>query len=150
MLNMSEDTNYDKMLLFPSLAQKLKNINDLQLVYIFGSYGRNNPKPLSDVDLAVLLIPGTKVYYFKRRLELIREITTILKTDKIDLVILNEAPLPLAYRVLRDGKLLYKVNEVVEYKFKEQIVLQYLDFQPILNMHLEALKKRLKEGTFGG
>ena len=49
----------------------------------------------------------------------------------VDLVLLDEAPSPLAYRVFRDGKLLFERSHAALVERKTSAILEYLDFKPI-------------------
>ena len=61
------------------------------------------PVPLSDVDIAVLLRETcTRQEAFDLRLEIIGGLMRIFGADDVDVIVLNEAPLALQYRVLRD------------------------------------------------
>ena len=72
--------------LLPQASSYLKARKDILFAYLFGSLTSGMLKPLSDIDIAV---------YLKKRLEIIGDLADILKTDEIDLVILNTAPLSL-------------------------------------------------------
>ena len=61
--------------------------------YLFGGLARGEPKPLSDVDIAVYLEDTADPLSIK--LDLIGIITEALGTDEVDLVILNRALLSL-------------------------------------------------------
>ena len=64
----------------------------------------------------------------------------------VDLVLLNEAPPGLAYRIFRDGQILANQDRQAFCERKARAILEYLDFQPI-----EALCTRgvLTAGTHG-
>jgi predicted nucleotidyltransferase len=55
----------------------------------------------------------------------------------VDLVILDEAPPGLAYRIFRDGRLIVEKNRRALVERKTRAILEYLDFRPI-----EALAAR--------
>lgn len=135
--------------LFLALISELAQEDDIELVYLFGSYGRGEQRTLSDIDIAILLKPGDADYYFSRKLNLLNKITGLLKTDEVDLVILNEAPPVLKYHVLRGGKALFIRDEEVQRSFREKAVLEYFDLRPLLDVHYRALTARIKEGSFG-
>lgn len=135
--------------LLPALINDLAQDQDVEVVYLFGSYSRGEQRILSDIDIAILLKPGTSSYYFSKKLSLLGRISSILKTDAVDLIILNEAPPVLRYHVLRGGKGLFVRDERILQEFREKAVLEYLDLRPLLDVHYSALTKRIKEGSFG-
>lgn len=121
--------------------------------YLFGSYAAGRQTPLSDIDLAVLLDNSVEQErYLDNRLRLMGELSTILGTDAVELVVLNESPPGLAYRVIRDGELLFAPEEgkgqLVD--FKVRIMDRYFDFQPAQRIFSEGLSRRIREGSFGG
>ncbi len=108
---------------------------------------------MSDIDLAVLLDKSIeRERYLAERLRLMGELSTILGTDAVDLVVLNESPPGLAYRVIRDGELLFAPEEgkgqLVD--FKVRTMDRYFDFQPAQRIFSEGLARRIREGSFGG
>lgn len=136
-----------------SFIDQLCKDNRLISVYLFGSYASGRQTHISDVDVAVLLDKTVKQdAYFDIRLSLMAELSRALDTDKVDLVILNESPYALAYRVIRDGQLLFmKEGEGDQHiSFKERTLDRYFDYQPVYELFSGALLRRLREGSFGG
>lgn len=137
----------------PLLIGELRIDRDIVAIYLFGSYAEDKQTPVSDIDLAVLLDrdfpPGR---YFEKKLELLAKITQLLKTDEVDLVILNQAPPVLSYRVLSKGRLLFEKEngKVQRVNFQVRTYDRYFDFKPIEKILHEGLIKRIKEDRFGG
>lgn len=122
-------------------------LDDVVLVYLFGSQARGQGGPLSDVDIAVLLADGApEAEAFEKRLTLMAEIGHQLGRNDVDVLILNHSPLALAYRVLRDGLLLYCRDEARRVAFTAKTVSMYLDFKPILERHERAILERARRG----
>ena len=79
---------------FRDLGNLLKSYKFVRLAYVFGSYAKNDAGKLSDIDIAVLLEQGLKKnQIFKLKLKLIHDISKAIKTKKVDLVIMDNAPL---------------------------------------------------------
>ena len=68
----------------------LKARKDIGFAYLFGSLAENRATHLSDVDIAVYLTEGKLE---DKRFEILGDLIDIFKTDRLDLVILNTAPL---------------------------------------------------------
>src|SRR2546421_9558501 len=71
---------------------------------LFGSGARGTAHPGSDADVAVELTAGTS-----RDVQALGGLAARLESAaarRVDLVLLDEAPAPLAYRIFRDGRLL--------------------------------------------
>ncbi len=120
--------------------------------YVFGSIARGDATQLSDIDLAVLLQPAPDDELFRTRLELFRSIMKLLGSDRVDLVVVNTAPLALVYRVLRDGLLIYerpgrRRNRV---RFEAEAYVRYFDFRVLERTIHRAMRQRVKEDRFGG
>ncbi len=67
--------------------------------------------PLSDYDFGVLVDEVKDVYALRARLA--SELANALGARRVDVVILNRAPVELAYAVIAQGRLLYERNEAV-------------------------------------
>ncbi|GIV79737.1 MAG: hypothetical protein KatS3mg050_4131 [Litorilinea sp.] len=120
---------------------------DVELAYLFGSYARNDAGPLSDVDVAVLLPRHLdRKNRFRMRLDIGFDLIRLLGREEVDLVILNEAPLALQYHVLRDGRLLFCRDENIRIQFEAATVTRYLDFQPVLERHNQAILRQARNG----
>jgi hypothetical protein len=50
---------------------------------------------------------------------------------RVDLVLLDEAPPPLAYRIFREGRLLFEGDHSALVTRKARALLEYLDFKPV-------------------
>ena len=83
--------------LIPQAAAYLTARKDVIFAYLFGSLTSGMLKPLSDIDIAVYL---KKRKLSEKRLEIIGDLADILKTDEIDPVVLNTAPLSLQMRIM--------------------------------------------------
>ncbi|MFP4620050.1 MAG: type VII toxin-antitoxin system MntA family adenylyltransferase antitoxin [Bacteroidales bacterium] len=114
----------------PGLVERLKKEKDLEAFYIYGSGARNELKPLSDLDFAILLdMSSIQKELFRRELDYRVYITDYLHSEEFDLILLNRAPLRFAHSVLREGKLLYCKNTTAVINFSEYINKHYLDFK---------------------
>ena len=127
--------------LIPKAALYLNTLPDVQFAYLFGGLSRGLPKPLSDVDIAVFLQPQADM--IERKMEILGELTDILKTDEIDLVILNKAPLPLKMRILSNKKVLVDKKPFDRNAYESLIIRKYMDFSFI---EKGILKRRFPNG----
>ena len=118
------------------------------LAYLFGSTVRGDTGRLSDVDIGVLLDEKlSKKDRFDLELALICEIATLIKKNKIDLVILNEATLLLAYNIIKNGIIL-KSDETKRVKFETKLLSMYMDEKYYIKRHTEETLKRIAEDGF--
>ena len=104
---------------------------DSRIAYavVFGSSVRGTAHAGSDLDIAVGLEPGARV----SALELGGLIARLEQASgrSIDLVIVNEAPPSLAYRIFRDGRVILEKNHRTLVEHKTNAILQYIDFRPV-------------------
>lgn len=133
--------------LFRDLKRALLKDNELIFGYVFGSFGMGKSSLLSDVDVAFYILPGKNG--FEKKLSLMEEITSILKTDEVDIVILNEAPLTLCYQVLKTGRLLFSKDERLRLDFVNKVYNAYCDTEPLRKSAEANLLKRIKENRIG-
>lgn len=146
-------TENDTTEYIPLLAEKISKDKDVVACYLFGSYAEGKQTPASDVDLAVLLdVDFPAESYFEKKLDLLSIVTLSLKTDEVDLIILNQAPLLLSYRILSRGKLLFERGDRKGQKVNFQVRTfdRYFDFKPVEKVMHNGLLRRIKEGRFGG
>jgi hypothetical protein len=122
---------------------------DVAAVYVFGSRGEGRGGPRSDVDLAVVLreatTPGTR---WRKRLALVGDAVGRLRTDAVDLVILEDAPVVLAHRVLSRGRLIGEGDPRRRAAVAERVMRRYLDEAPLRAVLDAALTRRIREGRF--
>jgi len=123
---------------------------DVRLAYLFGSYGRGTANALSDVDVAVLMAGHLSSREQGRaRVRLMADLMAALGREDVDLVILNQAPLLLRHRVLRDGRLLFAADERERVHFTADTYQRYLDHRYMYDVLDEAMFRRIREGRFG-
>ena len=113
-------------------------------VYLFGSTARGTAGPLSDVDVAVLLVSAADEETVTGRFT--DALTRRLRTDRVDVVSLTSAPVPLRFRVLREGRLLLDRHPAARIRFTAETVRHYLDFQPLRERALAAVSGAILGG----
>ena len=99
--------------------------------YVFGSVGRGEERPDSDVDVAVLLAEAPPATLEGLRGDLAEALERLVGRD-VDLVILNGAPADLVHRVLRDGRLVLETDRGARVRFEVRRRQEYFDLLPIL------------------
>jgi len=131
------------------LAARWAEDEEVAAVYLFGSRGRGDAAPRSDIDLAVVLagvLDGDARW--RKRMELLASATQVLATDAVDAIVLEDAPIILGHRVLRDGRLLCERDPRRRTAVAETIMRRYLDEEYLRAALDRALSARLREGRF--
>jgi uncharacterized protein len=109
---------------FDVLADFLNKDRNVLFAYLFGGLARNRFGPLTDVDLAFYLKNVKKGDY----LEMFGNVSDILGTDEIDLVILNRAPISLAGRILQSRRVLIDKSPFRRHLYESLVLREFFDF----------------------
>lgn len=133
---------YDLESVKTKLSSYFSSLDEVVIAYIFGSVARGEENRMSDVDLGVLLDePLSKQDMFGLELQIIDDIVGLLGSDKIDLTIMNQAPLLLKFNIIKDGYVL-KSDEASRIPFETRIMSRYLDEKFYRQRHMrEAVKQ---------
>jgi predicted nucleotidyltransferase len=120
----------------------------VEIVYLFGSQARGDVGRISDVDIAILLPNDPSVEECARsQLLFLDKLTRHLKSDNVDVVILNQSPLLLQHRIIRDGKVIFCRDGKERTHYEAQVIRDYLDFQYFERAYNQALLERIiREG----
>lgn len=132
-----------------NLRAALESDSALAAVYLFGSHARGTNTRMSDIDLAVLFQASiNESCYFGLRLEYLARTMGILHTERVDLVVLNNAPVHLAYEICSHGILLLDRDPRQRAAFEADRIGRFLDFKPFLAVQVHAIKEHLSKGTY--
>lgn len=110
------------------IAKKYK----INTFYVFGSRATGKTTKLSDYDFAVLFDDKVlEEQYGDYQIKIISELLRLVKSDHIDLVILNnkKMPLLLKYNVIKEGKILFEKNKSKRVYLEVNILSRWLDWQ---------------------
>ncbi|MBC8413870.1 MAG: nucleotidyltransferase domain-containing protein [Nitrospira sp.] len=110
---------------FTALIDLFSKDKNIVFAYIFGGMARKKQSPLSDIDIAVYLAEPDKLDY----LSMYSEVTETLKTDEVDLVVLNNAKTSLAGRVLQNRKILVDKEPFLRHKYESLTLRKFFDFK---------------------
>lgn len=111
---------------YKSLFKKYPSIIS---AYLFGSRARGNNTPSSDYDFSVHLDEKrlSRKKYTDVKLKIMADLNRALKTDKIDVVVLNDAPILLKHRILKDRKVIFCRSDLKRVRNEARILSDYLD-----------------------
>ncbi|MCK8826566.1 nucleotidyltransferase domain-containing protein [Natroniella acetigena] len=121
-----------------------KEEEDIIAVYLFGSYGTDRQTELSDIDFAILFKKDKEINLM-REMEIMAQISLILKVEDIDLVNLNKVPIHLQHEIIRTGDLIYERNKDKVSDFIQYVLTYYYDERIRLNKYYDEYKRALKE-----
>jgi len=125
----------------PDAAAYLNSVPEIEFCYLFGGLTKPVIRPLSDIDIAVHL--DRKADMNEARFNILGRLIDIFETDEIDLVILNNAPLPLSMRILTNNKILVDKKPFARHAYESLTMRQYFDFS---FLEKSILKRRFLNG----
>ncbi len=127
---------FNKTQIKQKVSRFLRTRPEVKFAYLFGSVARNEDNRLSDVDIAIFIDPSFNQEFFPYgyKAKIITDLMQVLKTNDIDLVILNESPCLLRHRVIRDGIVIYARNDEERLAFHVKTVDEYLDLKQFLKV----------------
>jgi len=126
-----------------AMVDYIKNRGDILAFFIYGSHDTEYQTIFSDVDLAVLPKPGV-TFDYKNESTAAAVLSSIGKSDDINLINLNKVPVTLQMEVLETGKLLYCADKLLLSDFIESVMIRYCDFEPDLRSFYQDYDYGLK------
>ena len=126
-----------------TIVKYLRGKEEIFFAYIFGSLARKTSNRLSDIDIAIYIddkkIDNSKFRYGYQA-EVMTDLIGLLKTRKVDLVILNSAPPLLKHRVIYFGELIYSIDEKERIRFQVDTINRYIDYKMLQRKTLTKRK----------
>jgi len=65
----------------------------------------------------------------------------VLNTGQVDLIILNNAPVELKYKVIATGKIIFQKNSTIRTEFEADALSRYFDYLPVLRAQKKDILK---------
>ena len=107
---------------------------DVVVVYLFGSYARGDESSDSDIDLAILCASPPPRTLAHPSIGLAGRLEAQLGRA-VQVVVLEEAPVDLVHRVLRDGRLIVDRDPSRRIRFEVKARNEYFDLLPVLRRY---------------
>ena len=110
-----------------SVAEDLRIRDGVLALILFGSAARGQQRPFSDIDLCIVTagdIPENE------RLDL-----KGYGSQKIEIHLLDELPLAIRFRVIREGKLIFCKDGLAFHRIVADTIREYLDSASLIHMH---------------
>lgn len=103
---------------------------DALAVYLYGSEARGTATPSSDIDLAILYAHRPAHTLDALPLEIESELERRIGRP-VQIVVLNDAPVDLVHRILRDGRLLVDRDRAARIRFEVRARNEFFDLAPL-------------------
>jgi hypothetical protein len=110
-----------------TLGDALRDEPAIVFAYLFGSRADGTAGPRSDVDVAVYLVDGVDA--FNMRLTLMGRLAACLRTDALDVIVLNDAPLALTGRIVESRRVVLDRAPGVRQAFESLTARMFNDFR---------------------
>ena len=110
-----------------SVVEDLRIRDDVLALILFGSAARCQQRPFSDIDLCI--VPAGDIPA-NERLDL-----KGYGSQTIEIHLLDELPIAIRFRVIRDGKLIFCKDGLAFHRIVADIIQGYLDSAPLIDMH---------------
>lgn len=104
-------------------------------VYLFGSHASARAHRESDVDIGILLrwdVYRTRRNRFEQRLRLSGELASVLDSNEVDVVILNDAPPLLGRRIMTAGTRVFCADREQDHVCLRSVLSRAADLEPFI------------------
>lgn len=124
--------------------KKLQKLN-IGIVYLYGSYSQNIASNLSDLDIGVVV--NKPIKNVDQKINIYSQMEQIIYSlldkfpNEMQIVILNNTSVIFQYQAVKHAKVLYEESTQDRLFYEENILNNYLDFQPLYH---DFLKTRLE------
>lgn len=126
------------------IRDALADEDDVVLAYLHGSVAQDRQTDRSDIDVGVLLdeVPSG----LDRAIEFNEVLSRALEVpgERIDVKVLNDAPLRLVHQVLMKGEAVLVRDESRRVAFEADAMDRYFDFKPMLERQARARRERFR------
>lgn len=121
--------------------------SEVQFAYLFGSAARGEAHRGSDVDVAVRLAGDAQPRpSIDLAADLAGRISSASGVPRVEVLVLNDAPLPVRGRAIRDGKVVFSRDEPERVAYVSLTLREFFDFE----IHARALDAALLRETAEG
>jgi predicted nucleotidyltransferase len=109
------------------LVKELQAHDAVLGLILFGSVARGCARPFSDVDLCIVT---EKNITDAVRMELLS-----YGSEKVDVSIFSDLPVPIRFRVVKEGRVLFVKDFLSLHRIRVDTVREYLDLEPLIKRH---------------
>jgi predicted nucleotidyltransferase len=126
----------EKKHLIEKITAILQGKKYILFAYIFGSF--TSGKSFNDIDVGIFISAEKPGSLLVLELEMERELGDILRIPA-DVRIINSAPIPFVYNVLKSGIVILDNNKSLRTDFEGLIYKKYFDYKHLRNEYLREI-----------
>jgi predicted nucleotidyltransferase len=121
----------------------IKAIEGIEFSYIFGSFAlleKESPSndTFNDIDIAIYVSQDISIDFLQFELEMEERLESLIHI-RFDVRVLNGAPLPFQYNVLKSGILILDKNNLLRSDFENLTLKKYYDYVHLRNEYLREI-----------
>jgi predicted nucleotidyltransferase len=129
--------------LISRIERALRPVSAVRAALLFGSHVVGHARSSSDVDIGVLVDAASATALRKPLLwSLFAALGRELPAERLDVVVLNDAPPKAAFHVLKEGRVVLERDPVDLHRFRVLTYWRHADYQPIERFFREAEERR--------
>jgi predicted nucleotidyltransferase len=129
--------------LIARIERSLLPVQAARAALLFGSHAVGHARSSSDVDIAVLVDAASATALRKPLLwSLFAALGRELPAERLDVVVLNDAPSNVAFHVLKEGRVVLERDPVDLHRFRLRTYSRHADYQPVERFFREARERR--------
>ena len=117
-----------------TITEQVKNDPDILALFLYGSTARAEQNRQSDVDICLVLMPGSYT-----PLSLSHKKLSYLKSFDLDIQVFQQLPLYIKSTILKEGRLLHCKDEDALYDLSFQVIREFSDFEHIYRDYLKEV-----------
>lgn len=123
-------------LLLDRMVKKIKEDKQILALLLFGSRAREDSIKASDIDICLVLMPGSYT-----PLNLSQKRLIYLKSFDLDIQVFQQLPLYIRVRALKEGRVLFCRDEEQLYETAFSTIQEFSDFEHIYREYLEEVAR---------
>lgn len=133
-----------------AIREAVREIPGISVLVVFGSRARGTHRPDSDLDVAVL--PESADSRDRRRLQsrVAVALAELAPEGRVDVVLVDEATDVLRQRIMETGRILLNRDNEAWKELRVRTMREYGDREWVRELFMEAQRRRLEQGDFGG
>jgi len=128
----------------------VQDIPGIAVLVVFGSRARGNPRPDSDLDVAVLPDTADSRERWHLQGRIASALADLAPDDRVDVVLLDEAGVVLRQRIMESGRVLLCRDSEAWKELRVRTMREYADGERSRSLFREAQIRRLERGEPSG
>lgn len=136
--------------LMAAIRRAVTPLPNVRAALLFGSRATGRATPASDIDVAILLDEAPTSTRKDVLMSLIAALGQELRSDRLDVVLLNDAPPKLAFHTLKYGRVAFERAPEDLHRFRVATYSRHADYEPTERFFRARTKERAQRGMTRG